>query len=705
MLYSQKASLAFIIFFVIFSYSNGTAQSGWFWQNPLPESNLYFQVHFKNANTGIAVGGSNSIIRTTNGGNNWLRVTSLESNILLCCNYAGNNIYYAAGPPNILIKSTNSGMNWFNLNSPDSIINSISFINPNTGFAASLKGALYYTTNGGMNWSNIISPQTMYSSFNTRVQFINNSTVYFLTERYLFKSTNYGSSWDTVLTYNNYVFNYVDFINSNTGIVTCKGDSALKTTNGGTSWIKTNIETGIHNTGLCFVDENNVYVSCNVNSLFSSDYRLYKSTNGGTNWSSLDIFNSKPVMGSRNGNVLSFGGYSTVLLSTNNGNNWNNKISGSVYTNYELTFVDALTGFATGDYGTILKTTNGGTNWNRLTTNTKITFRCVEFINANTGFAAGDSSVIAKTTDSGLNWTLQKATNEVYTIISGISFADNNTGIACAGLQYIFKTTNCGQNWFRIQGANISLRKIQMMSQQTIYSAFFNYFFKSTNGGSDWIGYPIDLTTFESWDLDFKDLNYGFIACDSGIYKTTNSGINWTKTNTLQNNYFSSVSFLNNDLGIAVGKNGKILKTTNSGLNWEEQNASTYTSLLDCKVINDSVYYVCGYNGTIMKTIDGGTSSITQIGTTIPDNYTLYQNYPNPFNSQTTIEFDIVDNNIYVLEVYDCLGRKVDVVFNKYLNAGNYKINYNANKLSSGVYFYRMRSDKVSNTRRFIIIK
>ncbi len=97
--------------------------------------------------------------------------------------------------------------------------------------------------------------------------------------------------------------------------------------------------------------------------------------------------------------------------------------------------------------------------------------------------------------------------------------------------------------------------------------------------------------------------------------------------------------------------------------------------------------------------------NITSTGNEVPDKFALYQNYPNPFNSQTTIEFDIKDKGNYRLVIYDCLGRKREELINEYLNKGSYIIAYNADKLSSGVYFYRLSSEKVSITNKFLLIK
>ena len=96
---------------------------------------------------------------------------------------------------------------------------------------------------------------------------------------------------------------------------------------------------------------------------------------------------------------------------------------------------------------------------------------------------------------------------------------------------------------------------------------------------------------------------------------------------------------------------------------------------------------------------------IQPITNNIPDKFILHQNYPNPFNSTTTIEFSLKKDGIYKIEVYDILGRKVDEILNEFKQTGSYKINFNADKLSSGVYFYRLVSPEVRIIKSFILIK
>ena len=78
------------------------------------------------------------------------------------------------------------------------------------------------------------------------------------------------------------------------------------------------------------------------------------------------------------------------------------------------------------------------------------------------------------------------------------------------------------------------------------------------------------------------------------------------------------------------------------------------------------------------------------VGETLPTEFSLNQNYPNPFNPNTVIEFSIPLKENVSLEVFNAIGQRVGRLVNKELSAGNYKYNFDASNLSSGVYFFQI---------------
>ena len=90
----------------------------------------------------------------------------------------------------------------------------------------------------------------------------------------------------------------------------------------------------------------------------------------------------------------------------------------------------------------------------------------------------------------------------------------------------------------------------------------------------------------------------------------------------------------------------------------------------------------------------------------IPTEYKLYQNYPNPFNPTTKINYDLPKDSKVTLVIYDILGRQITKLVNGELQkAGAYSITFNGQSLASGVYFYRLVSDKFVQVKKMVLIK
>lgn len=94
----------------------------------------------------------------------------------------------------------------------------------------------------------------------------------------------------------------------------------------------------------------------------------------------------------------------------------------------------------------------------------------------------------------------------------------------------------------------------------------------------------------------------------------------------------------------------------------------------------------------------------------LPTAFTLEQNYPNPFNPSTTIRFDLPQRSQVDLTVYNILGQLTVTLLDEQRNAGRYSvlwegINTTGSRVSSGVYFYRIRARSLDNGKEIIQTK
>ncbi len=91
-------------------------------------------------------------------------------------------------------------------------------------------------------------------------------------------------------------------------------------------------------------------------------------------------------------------------------------------------------------------------------------------------------------------------------------------------------------------------------------------------------------------------------------------------------------------------------------------------------------------------------TSTEEPGAEVPLALDLHQNYPNPFNPTTVIMFDLPRQGEVMLDVFNVMGQRVATLAEGVHQAGRHSVEFNASRLSSGVYIYRLQADAVSLT-------
>lgn len=132
-----------------------------------------------------------------------------------------------------------------------------------------------------------------------------------------------------------------------------------------------------------------------------------------------------------------------------------------------------------------------------------------------------------------------------------------------------------------------------------------------------------------------------------------------------------------------------ILNSLNSG--------STYYFIID-QMDKD-------WNNVRSKTFSFVAGAVSVEEENIPLEFSLSQNYPNPFNPSTIIKYAIPTSGFVSLKIFNILGKEVATLVNQQMNAGNYKVEFDAANLSSGIYFYILQSGSFSKTNKMLLIK
>jgi photosystem II stability/assembly factor-like uncharacterized protein len=269
----------------------------------------------------------------------------------------------------------------------------------------------------------------------------------------------------------------------------------------------------------------------------------------------------------------------------------------------------------------------------------------------------------------------------------------------------------------RTNGINQTTQKLFFLNYNTGYCGSNNNLFKTTNAGLNWN----NLYSFGNAGINgiyFVNLNIGWVGLGVGkVGYTTNGGINWVvqQPDSMETADNYGVYFINNLGWTGSGHYRSILKSTDYGQRWGYQidtSGSNYFSIVDT-----SHGWSDGTGlGFISRTTNGGGqivyAGISKNNKEIPKSFKLFQNFPNPFNSQTTIRFSLSKRTYAKLKIYDAAGKEMNLwESGKLLEAGMHELSFNANNLSSGVYFYELTvSDLKGNTvfretKKMILIK
>ena len=262
------------------------------------------------------------------------------------------------------------------------------------------------------------------------------------------------------------------------------------------------------------------------------------------------------------------------------------------------------------------KTTNGGSFW-FIPGDTLYQYisssssNCYRFFDATTGILFADK--VYKTINGGLNW------NIIYNWAgpSSADILDLNTWYFTyvinspigGTFSYIRYTSNGGLNWSDPYNPTVMyLNSIKILSDYCGYAAALDsngYVFlcKSFGPASSWFLNNTSLTSYYTIDVFVKDSLKLFITNNQSVLKSTDGGYNWQATDLTDIN---DMRFLNSNVYVAAGKNGKIYRSTNSGLNWYQAESPTSNNLYSISFINQETGIITGDLGAVLRTTNNG---------------------------------------------------------------------------------------------------
>jgi hypothetical protein len=300
-------------------------------------------------------------------------------------------------------------------------------------------------------------------------------------------------------------------------------------------------------------------------------------------------------------------------------------------------------------------------------------------------------------TNNGLNWIITSLSN---TIVDDMVSSGSQVYASSIAQGKIFSTTDNGQTWTTISTGTTGYLSV---SGNRLYCALSGLKV-STNNGLNWI-----LLHNEPGKAVVADDSLVIFGTQNGnIYRSTNYGQTWTKTYEITNAYVYSLYKYGNN--IFAGLDTNFVVSTNLGLSFfnRKQNLGA-TRVTAIMVYNNYVYVGNGDYGAVpvslWKRPLADVIGIKPLGNEVPESYRLYQNFPNPFNQTTVIRFDIARAGKVKLNVFDITGREVTVLIDESLQPNKYQVVFDAENLSSGIYFYTLRSGEFIQTYKMLLLK
>ncbi len=303
----------FIFYFLLFfAFISNLLSQAWTQQASGTTKNLY-GVFFINENTGWVCGESGTILKTTNGGANWMSISTGIYNRLESVWFVSSSIGVAVDQGGYIYKTTDGGNTWGTAHFSSAGLCDVTFIDQTTGFAIGGDGKILKTIDAGTTWVNVTSP-------------------------------------------NSFVLRKINFYNSSVGFIAGENHTILQTRNGGDTWNEVNCSTSLTWVDVKVTDPNTAYT-------LAESGTFVKTTDAGFTWNVLTwniatsfecLYYLYPA------NFLASGG--GIYRSTNEGSSWSQELPwGNTYIE-RIAFPNTSTGYAVGYGGYIYKYSTGVSN-------------------------------------------------------------------------------------------------------------------------------------------------------------------------------------------------------------------------------------------------------------------------------------------------------------------------------------------------------
>ena len=572
----------------------------------------------------------------------------------------------------------------------------------------------FRSTNVGHTWSLI--KDSLHGYTNADCMTVNNSGLVFLTSGYnMFQSNNFGITWKTVQfpfqftifnkiiikdpahiyalsPYNNnlglYItadtgttwkklsdstwkwdYTYNDFIVDKNNVISLATNKGLYySTNSGAVWTlsHSNQYTGVPNR-LALVDSTAMLLGMWVDGIFRKENYLDQLKPSNKNFDNIPLVS---VVVDSLGAIYVAQSNAGLYKSTDDGSTWiqlKNGISG--YINVIRTFPktrqrgNIFVGTSEGLY----RSSDGGNNWDNINLPFSYTSVSMVDVHADSVFLVFTYSGLFISSDNGVTWSINN--NNRFNTIYATGYNPETKYYYAGTNQGVWRTTNPAGTW-SLPNNNLTygdVGKLALSSKGKIFASY-NYMglYRSNDNASSFYKLTTGLPTSPSISdiiIDSKEQVFVGIRY-KGVYASTDIGDIWW--------------------------------SANEGLNFRDVFALAFD--------NKNRMIAATYGNGLYRTLEP-TMNINVQPELTPTVFALEQNYPNPFNPSTVINYQLPVTNYVSLKVYDAIGREVATLVNEVQEAGYYSAPFDASKISSGIYFFKLQAGSFVQTKKMMLTK
>jgi photosystem II stability/assembly factor-like uncharacterized protein len=570
-----------------------TSHSGWTWGSPGPQGNILAAVDFAGGR-GYAVGEFGTIIRTDDGGTNWIGIRTGLTGDLTKLEVLDADTFVAGGGCTLL-RSLDGGQTLIRLRfNPSATCGSplaaMHFPNRDTGYLVRADGTVLRTDDGGSRFTSRSPLPASSGGPPNDVWFTTPETGVVATGTdtlgKVYRTTDGGATWNEAHTAG--AIRSVYFVSPSVGYAVGR-NAILKTENGGAVWVPQGSPAFDFKSVRCADAENCVLVTVGGALLYTDDGFETAPKGAGPEPACPECAVPQIVVAADAAafqsatRVVSVGSVEEMGFSNNAGRTYTFVATGLSNAYTRLRPTSPSTVFAPGANGSVARTTDSGATWTRLGVPTNNDIVDVSFPDANTGYAVDGEGAVFRTDNGGGSWAILGDSGGVPRAITASADGEVVTLIGPRGVR---RAANGGANFDPVESPvveNAGLDDVDRTGDGVIYASGKRALVFSTNEGQTWraMRRPGRSAIVE---IDFVDRRTGFALDAAGrVWRTGNRGSSWAEVigvgqaggyeiafGDSQNGYIALTGF-----GGVSG--GWLLHTSDGGASWRPQLISKST--------------------------------------------------------------------------------------------------------------------------------